>query len=777
MNTKQFMMALCATFAFSAVASPSQIGICDLGNKTERFDPEYVRVLQLEAQWADVEPSQGVYDFSVFDQSLKEVQEKGRYAIIRLNGNDKPDWIFDIVPYHTNTAWDTSVFDTIGIPMFWHTNFVSAYTNLLAAYGTYLETNAYHSIISGVRQNFNPIGTEHTFVPLQYQDLAQWTVPPGVDQGPPYSGAIADAYKDAIVDAHVREIMPYTFVYIRSNIEDSILNKHRALFESGQLGFFHTGASMEQNQVFNEDYRYTRYLEFCKTGKTAGFSEMAGWDQYLEVYPSNSFPKVQWNYWRLLSDLHCGVSMSGFHYATLFSGLFGQPEFVAAWRFADRYLGLHAEPSAAPGAWVAFRGAGDNYAGDYTFLMERLPGDPSTEVVNIGSTNVCFGAWARSLPTGGAMNFYANSNVFAAGESMTARVVYFDSGVGSWELRQGGGISMAVTNANSGDWIEAETVITNTANLQFVNTGGEGVVFHMLELKRIEPPVVEPPVVEPAMTNTFTATDDTFIAEAFPDTTRGSLTYLTLRGNQDKTILVKFSVGSITGKIAAVKLRLHSIDLDGLATVCPVANDWDEGSASWNNRPAFGEIITGVQAVSGQWCEWDVTAAVTNSGTYSFAIENTAGTDHDFTSKEGGLPPELVVELYDAEGSYRVWTASYGLSGTNASYSADPDADEINNLLEYGLGGVPTNETVPSILPIFGNDDGLKYVYRRRTDAADRGISYRLETTTNLVSNLWNTNGFFVAGTAGLDAGFEAVTNQINADKEQLFLRLLIEIE
>ncbi|VGO20674.1 CBM96 family carbohydrate-binding protein [Pontiella sulfatireligans] len=766
--------------AFGALAEPSQVGICDLQTRTERFDPDYVRVIQANnahtgqaLQWADVEPVQGTYDFSGLDLSLKQIQETGRYAIIKLNGNDKPDWLFDIAPYHTNTTWDTSVFDTIGIPMFWHTNFVSAYSNLLAAYGTYLETNAYHAIISGVRQNFNPIGTEHTSVPTEYRDLSQWFVPPGVEQGPEYSASIVLDYKNAIVDTHIERIMPHTFVYIRSNIEDSILETNRALFESGQLGFFHTGASMEQNQVFNQDWRYSRYLEFCKTGQTRGFCEMAGWFQYLDKYPATAFPKVQWNYWRLLSDLHCGVSMSGFHYSTLFSGLFGEPEYDASWQFADRYLGLHAEPSATPGAWVALRGTGDNYAGDYNFLMERLPGDTSTEVVNIGSINIRYGAWARSLPAGGTMNFSVNSNVFAVGEAMTARVVYFDGGTGNWEFRQGGGTAMTVTNANSGDWIEAETVISNSANLQFVNVGIEGAVFHMLELNRMEPPVVEP-----ALTNVFTAADDTFIAQAYPDQNKGSLGFVRLRsdvGENAKTILVKFSVGSITGKIASVKLRLHSIDLEDLATVRPAASSWAETAVTWNTRPTLGEIIAGSHAVSGKWCEWDVTAVVTNSGTYSFAIENEINGDRDFTSKEGGLPPELIVELYDAEGSYRVWTGEHGLYDEAADHTADPDADEINNLLEYGLGGSPTNGDSAAMLPTFGS--GLDYVYRRRSDAGLRGLDYQVITTTNLVTGTWSTNGCVETGDAEIDAAFEFVTNAVAMDQPHRFLQLLIEMD
>lgn len=226
---------------------------------------------------------------------------------------------------------------------------------------------------------------------------------------------------------------------------------------------------------------------------------------------------------------------------------------------------------------------------------------------------------------------------------MTARVVYFDGGAGIWELRQGGGAALSVTNANSGEWLEVETVISNTVSLQLTNTGSEGAVFHMLELKRIEPSIVS---------LSFQAVDDTFVAEPYPDQNLGNRPDLVLKSNLDKTILVKFDANSLTGKVASARLRLYSMDLDGLATVRRVPDSsWDEDSVTWNTKPYFGDTFSGSYAAPGQWCEWDVSAVVTNAGIYSFAIENELGNDHYFQSKEGGASPELVVNVYDAAGN------------------------------------------------------------------------------------------------------------------------------
>ena len=148
MILKKYMLVLGIALSIYSlgVAEQAHIGICDLSSSLDKFDPEYVRVTQASLQWADVEPQQGVYDFSGLDLSLKQIQEKGRFAIIKLNGNDKPDWLFDQVPYHPDTSWDKSVEDTLGILMYWHPNFVASYTNLLIAYGNYLQTSEYRSL-------------------------------------------------------------------------------------------------------------------------------------------------------------------------------------------------------------------------------------------------------------------------------------------------------------------------------------------------------------------------------------------------------------------------------------------------------------------------------------------------------------------------------------------------------------------------------------------------------------------------------------------------------
>lgn len=481
--------------------------------------PEYVRIFQLNQsratiQWASIEREPGQYDFSIMDAKLAEIQEMGRFAIIKLNANDKPDWLFDIVPF-TEKQLSSAIDDPQGTLMYWHPNFVEAYENLLVAFGEYLKHTPYREIISGIRMNLNALGVEQTKVPSGSQALSNWIIPAGVDPETvvKYTDDIPDWYKDIVVGLHIEHILPQAFVWIRTNTPDSTIEKFRDYFEEGQLGFFHTGAGMEQNQVyFNDVHRYARFIEFCRTGKTMGFTEVDGYHIYTGKYdndPEKVFQMTRFNYWRLLSEMHCGVSMAGTH-LHMFQGqleeggptvsFFDVPEMDAGWRFADRYLGLHASPHLAPGAWVALRDDhGDQYAGDYTYLMERegnnptppledsFPGvdDGSVGYRKVGSEDVRFGAWARGLPSGKRMIFHVDPRVFQDGEQAIARVVYFDREASTWQLQQGNSIVMSANGQGSGFWQEIEEPVQiDGSAFEIVNTGPSQVIFHMLEIKR-----------------------------------------------------------------------------------------------------------------------------------------------------------------------------------------------------------------------------------------------------------------------------------------------------
>lgn len=109
------------------------------------------------------------------------------------------------------------------------------------------------------------------------------------------------------------------------------------------------------------------------------------------------------------------------------------------------------------------------------------------------------------------------------------------------------------------------------------------------------------------------------------------------------------------------------------------------------------------------------------------------------------------------------------LSFTNRSYTADPDGNGRNNLIDYAVG----NSGGIALNPDGSGFQGIKYIYNRRRDAAARNLTYRLETASNLTDAAWSTNGFQEIGSGIINTDFEAVTNWIET-RESSFVRLTV---
>lgn len=138
----------------------------------------------------------------------------------------------------------------------------------------------------------------------------------------------------------------------------------------------------------------------------------------------------------------------------------------------------------------------------------------------------------------------------------------------------------------------------------------------------------------------------------------------------------------------------------------------------------------------------------------------------------------VLSEMYDS------WASSFGLSGTNATSSANPDGDALNNLYEYGLGGNPTNGNDIGFIPTYevGADGGTNwfyYVHPQRNDAENAGLTYSLDSDLDLVNAPgWTNADYEVVGTAsdGFGSGFDAVTNRVSTEGKSVeFIQLQIE--
>ncbi len=129
---------------------------------------------------------------------------------------------------------------------------------------------------------------------------------------------------------------------------------------------------------------------------------------------------------------------------------------------------------------------------------------------------------------------------------------------------------------------------------------------------------------------------------------------------------------------------------------------------------------------------------------------------------------------------YAVWFPA-GLPSEDGDLEADPDRDGMNNLVEYALGGNPTNSDKAAVMPAYGltEDSGTNwftYIYNRRLDAIARGLAYSVLATDDLVSGAWTNSAIEETASGPLAAGFESVTNRASTTQTNLFIKLQVEI-
>lgn len=480
-------------------------GLYDIWYKNEDvLEEKLIKGGQIMLQWADVENQEGQYDFSVIEQQLAHFASIGKSTTIQINGNKKPQWLYKKVPYFPKPL-SGQIRDEQGTLMYWHPVHLGAYKKMIAAYADFIKKSKYKSCLAGIRLNFNALGTEHTNVPENARDLKLWIVPPGARQGSGFKNSTASKYTSEIIDAFVDSFKDVNLM-IRNNIDDEIIEKYKSEFENGRLFLFHTSSEIEPRR----ERQYSLFRRFAATGKTRAYAEpwADAWGKHGKENDARWVSPPQWNYWRLLLDLHCGVSMVALYDDDAKVGFKGvypvtgeavpfQNEFLKAFRFASFYAGYHADPLKSPGAWIAFRYSPENilyktkldeFSGDYSFLMKAAyskPNDNSNR--NIGPAIQPFGAWARALQK--SENICVSIDpVFIKNlqnKLATLRIVYLDSGTASAKFVFNKKESV-IQLKNSGKWKTAEfTSEINSNCVPEIKVSSDGLVMlHMINLVR-----------------------------------------------------------------------------------------------------------------------------------------------------------------------------------------------------------------------------------------------------------------------------------------------------
>ncbi len=439
------------------VKPPAARGIYAIwyGKNKDVLNLPYIKGGQIAVQWADVELAKGQYDFSEIDKQLRQFKTENKMTTIQVNGGKKPLWMYDVIPHHPEKL-SHQIDDNQGSLMYWHPTFIEAYINFIKAYATHLKQSKYLPVLAGVRMNFNALGTEHFLVPEEERLLSKWVTPNGVEPGTPWTPLTATNYEDRIASVFIDEFNGIN-LFLRNNITPETEIKYKQALLNGKLMLFHTSSEIEPRSAPMEQ-KYHLFKVYAGSGKTIAYAEP--WADAWGYHGPKKDPRWtspgQYIYWRLLFDLHTGVSMPAIYSADLDVAAKGkhpregdvrkyQQSFNNAIKFAAMYAGYHASPIVSPGAWIAFRHNEKNisyevikeFTGNYSFLMTQLlPDDTKWQnVIRVGPEVQRFGAWAKVVPQGQNIRLQL-SNIYATsleGKPAVVRVIYFDNGKGAFE--------------------------------------------------------------------------------------------------------------------------------------------------------------------------------------------------------------------------------------------------------------------------------------------------------------------------------------------------------
>lgn len=446
-----------------------------IDKKNELLNLPFINGGQIVLQWSDIEKAPGKYDWSLLDIWMKRYYDLKIHTTLQINGNTKPKWMFKEIPYYPDKL-SQQVKDDKTL-MFWHPRYKQAYLDFLEAWAEHLRQTPYLENIIGIRMNLNPYGTEHLlaskYIKEKGDDFSKWVIPKGDTLAKPWNKKDVDQYTKDILDQFVKELSPIVTVFVRNGISEDLRKEYEQDFRDGRLAWFHTSSEAESR---GNEKQYLVFMDYCRTGQAYAYAEpwASAWGEHGGVTDPRFCSPEQWNYWRVLIDINCGVSFLATYGSDLnipIKGIkFGQKvpesmkrEFRAAFDFGAKYVGQHRYPETTPGVWAAFRQCDSTLCWkkplqymteDYTLLTLVQPGQ-SVGVHNVGTDVDRFGAWAREVPSGGSMSVVMHPSFIKSteGRELTLRVIYLDNGQGQWTVSYGRK-TYQVTNTGTGKWRE-----------------------------------------------------------------------------------------------------------------------------------------------------------------------------------------------------------------------------------------------------------------------------------------------------------------------------------
>ena len=133
--------------------------------------------VSIREQWQDVEQSEGIYDWSYFDQQIPRIAKVGKDILLRIpsGGDNTPQWVFD-AGVQTFSFVDTNRYhetynQTVTIPVFWNQIFLQKKKKLIKAMGAHFAANPDIVLVSTACANAT---SDDWNVPSTTIDVQNW---------------------------------------------------------------------------------------------------------------------------------------------------------------------------------------------------------------------------------------------------------------------------------------------------------------------------------------------------------------------------------------------------------------------------------------------------------------------------------------------------------------------------------------------------------------------------------------------------------------------------
>src|SRR5689334_1501383 len=480
--------ALFVWLVFTATASANTLpvaGIYQVWANDSGATAPYVRGGQITLDWATIEPQRNAFNWSSLDSELKYYASIGKVATVQVNSTTKPAWLWNVVA-RCGTVQKQAV------PQYWDPVYMTVQTELVAALAAHLKASPYTSTVALVRSAANAIGTELTDLPYGYSCTA---TPSGHKVKTLWSKDVRSAYYYNVMNLYRQQMLPQIPVALRAQVWTQWPG-HSPMTWLGTGGamIMGTGSDIDP-QPIRDAFDLFAYNQ-VRMGSTNAY-----WEPISYAGKKNL---VSWNYWRILLELDKGVRS-----IAVYGNVLGQgqtnPEFRAAFDFANAYAGHQWDPAGSPGAWVALRQGTGRMAGNFTWFMTQLnpsttsvPVDSNAGASMIGPATQRFGRYARKITGGTTTNTmgFALDPTFRtdlASELTTLRVTYLDTGTGSFDVSWGTGPGqmVTITKTNTGSWqttqipvagIDYTGGLAGGADITVSELGSDSTDFQMVEV-------------------------------------------------------------------------------------------------------------------------------------------------------------------------------------------------------------------------------------------------------------------------------------------------------